>query len=90
MRKHQLGYFIEDLWTKGFRLTDEDIRFIYFGKNSTNTPDWKVVLAMKTTLRFQQELDGSFFISILELLGDEAIDTTKDALLLLKEKGLAS
>ncbi len=27
-----LAYFLEHLWSKGFKLSDEEVQFIYFGK----------------------------------------------------------
>ncbi|MBM7569876.1 DUF6123 family protein [Aquibacillus albus] len=87
--KNRLANYLEDLWTKGFKLNDDQVRFIYFGKKLTNAPDWKVILSLKTTLQFQQTFDGSFYISLLELLNQEAIYSTKEAYALLKEKGFA-
>ncbi|CDQ19553.1 hypothetical protein SAMN05192559_104220 [Halobacillus karajensis] len=66
MYRNTLAYFLEDLWSKGFKLSDEDVQFIYFGKNSANAPEWKTIVAVKMTLKVQQTFDPSFFISILE------------------------
>ncbi|SDL68108.1 DUF6123 family protein [Sediminibacillus halophilus] len=88
-KRHPLGYFIEDLWTQGFKLSDEDIHFIYLGKNTTNAPDWMTIKALKVTLQFQLHFDGSFFISVLELLAGERVKTTNQADRLLRDKGLS-
>ncbi|WP_181348357.1 DUF6123 family protein [Thalassobacillus sp. CUG 92003] len=89
IHKKSLGYYLEDLWSKGFKLSDEDVHFIYFGKYSINTPDWKVMIALKATLQFQQTFDPGFFIGILEHISHPEILTAKEAWLLLEEKGLS-
>jgi len=83
-----LGYFIEDLWTKGFRLTDKDIHFIYLGKHSTNSEDWLVILAVKATIQFQFKFEGSFYLSVLEFLSENHPATRKKAWQLLEQKGM--
>ncbi|GGC99090.1 DUF6123 family protein [Pontibacillus salipaludis] len=83
-----LGYFIEDLWSKGFRLKDKDIHFIYFGKNYTNSEDWLVIFALKITIQFQMKFDGSFFIGVLEYLQENHPRTKRDAWILIEQKGL--
>ncbi len=87
-KRNKLGYFIEDLWTQGFKLTDENIRFIYLGKNSTNAEDWKVIKALKVTLQLKVEFDGSFYLSVLELLAHSTVRDAGEANHLLREKGL--
>ncbi|WP_226034737.1 DUF6123 family protein [Aquibacillus saliphilus] len=86
-KSNRLAYYIEDLWTKGFKLTDEEVRFIYFGKNSTDAPEWKIMLALRITLRVQKSFDASFFLSLLELLNSDTIKTKKEANTALKDKG---
>ncbi|MFD1018430.1 DUF6123 family protein [Thalassobacillus hwangdonensis] len=88
-QNHTLAYFLEDMWTKGFKLSDEDVRFVYFGRNSTNAPDWKVIIALKATLQFQHTFDGSFYMSILEHLSKEGIQSRKMAWQALEKKGLS-
>ncbi|SDJ68274.1 DUF6123 family protein [Sediminibacillus albus] len=88
-KDNQLGYFIEDLWAQGFRLSDKDVRFVYLGKNSTAAPEWKVIKALKVTLQFQLHFDGSFFLSVLELLAKDSVKNRKMANAVLKEKGFA-
>ncbi|MFD2925756.1 DUF6123 family protein [Halobacillus naozhouensis] len=89
-QKESLAYYLEDLWSKGFKLSDEDVHFIYFGKNSTNVEEWKVMLALKETLKFQHTFDPSFFISVLEHLSSPAITSKKTAYVALEERGLDS
>ncbi|MBM7552519.1 DUF6123 family protein [Thalassobacillus pellis] len=86
---YTLAYYLEDLWSKGFKLSDEDVVFIYFGMNSTNAPVWKVILALKATLQFQHKFDGSFYMSVLELITREKIDTRRKAWCALETKGLS-
>ncbi|MFG6148738.1 DUF6123 family protein [Halobacillus sp. B23F22_1] len=87
---HSLAYYLEDLWSKGFKLSDENVHFIYFGKNSTNTEDWKVILALQMTLKFQKKFDPSFYISLLEHISDRSIMTKKSAYQSLEERGLSN
>ncbi|QDP40414.1 DUF6123 family protein [Radiobacillus deserti] len=84
----QLAFYLDDLWAKGFKLTDEEVTFIYFGKRSTMSEDWKVILALKTTLQNQQAFVGSYFLSLLELLKVEGITSPSGAAKLLKKKGI--
>ncbi|WP_053219458.1 DUF6123 family protein [Virgibacillus senegalensis] len=88
-KSHPLGYFIEDLWTQGFKLSDKDIHFIYLGKNTTNAPDWMTIKALKVTLQFQLHFDGSFFLSVLELLAGEQVKNNAQADRLLRQKGFS-
>ncbi|TGB04579.1 DUF6123 family protein [Halobacillus salinus] len=83
-----LAYFLEDLWSKGFKLQDEDIRFIYFGKNSTNATEWKTIIAVRVTLKYQHEFDPSFFIGVLEHIAKPSIITKRQVYRSLEERGL--
>lgn len=85
-RKHDLAYFLEDLWSRGFKLSDEDVQFIYFGKNSTNAAEWKTIIAVRTTLKAQQSFDASFFISVLELIADASITNKRRAYEVVEQK----
>ncbi|MCA0970399.1 DUF6123 family protein [Halobacillus litoralis] len=90
MKNHlPLAYFLEDLWSKGFKLQDEDVRFIYFGKNSTNATEWKTIIAVKVTLKYQHEFDPSFFIGVLEQIAKPELTTRKQVYQYLGKKGLA-
>ncbi len=84
-----LAFFLEDLWTRGFKLSDEDVRFIYFGKNSANASEWKAIIAVRTTLKYQHEFDPSFFISVLEHIAKPEIGTRKQVYKALEARGLA-
>ncbi|WP_028782984.1 DUF6123 family protein [Thalassobacillus devorans] len=88
-QQYTLAYFLEDLWAKGFKLSDEDVRFIYFGMNSTNAPVWKVIIALKATLQFQQTFDGSFYMGVLEHISTRGINSKKKAWKVLEAKGLS-
>ncbi|UOQ85840.1 DUF6123 family protein [Gracilibacillus salinarum] len=84
----QLAYFLENLWTKGFKLTDEEVHFIYFGHKYTNTSIIHAKLAISFTLQIQMTFDRSFYISLLELFELHQIETKKEAILLLKQNDL--
>ncbi|MFG6118400.1 MULTISPECIES: DUF6123 family protein [Thalassobacillus] len=88
-QQYTLAYFLEDLWAKGFKLSDEDVRFIYFGMNSTNAPVWKVIIALKATLQFQQAFDGSFYMGVLEHISRDGVTSKKKAWRVLEAKGLS-
>lgn len=68
--------FLED---KGFKFQDDVIAFVYFGKNLTNCPDNLVIVAIELTLKTQMKFDGSFYISLLELMREKGIQTKKQA-----------
>ncbi|UOQ42758.1 DUF6123 family protein [Halobacillus salinarum] len=89
MTQNSLAYFLEDLWTKGFKLSDEDVRFIYFGKYSVNAAEWKVIIAIKITLKYQHTFDPSFFISVLEHIAKPYITTKKHVFKALEYRGLS-
>lgn len=86
--RNDLGYFIEDLWAQGFRLSDENIHFIYLGKKTTKAPDWKVIIALKATIQIQKHFVGSFYLSLLELLADPRIKSRDEAAMALQQTGL--
>ncbi|WP_173916344.1 DUF6123 family protein [Halobacillus sp. Marseille-Q1614] len=85
-----LAYYLEDLWTKGFKLSDEDVHFIYFGKYSANVEEWKAILALRLTLKLQQAFDPSFYISVLEHISSKEISTKKEAYLSLEKQGISN
>ncbi|MCP3030742.1 DUF6123 family protein [Halobacillus sp. A1] len=89
-KTHSLAYYLEDLWSRGFKLSDEDVHFIYFGKNSTNVEEWKTILALKMTLKLQKKFDPSFYISVLEHISSSSITTRKQAYESLERRGLPS
>ncbi|KAB8138444.1 hypothetical protein F9U64_04640 [Gracilibacillus oryzae] len=81
-----VAYYLENLWSKGFKLTDEEVRFIYFGMKYTNTSAKQVKIALSLTLQIQLSFDGSFYISLLELFHSNHVKTMKEARKLLQEK----
>lgn len=89
-KKFSLAYDLEDLWSKGFKLSDEHVRFIYFGKNSINASEWKTIIAVRVTLTYQQSFDPSFFMSVLELITKPEIKTKRQVYACLEKKGLST
>ncbi|MDX8046167.1 DUF6123 family protein [Gracilibacillus sp. S3-1-1] len=83
-----LAYFLEHLWSKGFKLSDEEVHFVYFGHKYTNTSVKHVKLALSFTLQLQMTFDRSFYISLLELFNRHNIEDKKEAILLLEQNGL--
>jgi len=85
---HSLADYLEELWDKGFKLTDAQVRFIYFAKKYTNSSEWLASVALENTLKLQFSFSGSFYIRILEVLNEHRAKTKKDVELILKEKGI--
>ncbi|MBU5594199.1 hypothetical protein KQI76_03395 [Amphibacillus sp. MSJ-3] len=83
-----LADYLERLWSKGFKLSDEQVRFIYFGKKYTNANDQMAQIALETTLRLQFQFDGSFYIGLLELLKEYQVENIKEAKELFIQKGI--
>jgi hypothetical protein len=84
--KNQLEEFLANLKAKGFQLQEDAIGFIYFGKHFTNAPDDIIIAAIELTLKAQKEFDGSFYISILETLTTQKVQTREDAFRIINEK----
>lgn len=84
---HSLADFLEYLWDRGFKLTDEQVRFIYFAKKYTNSSEWLSSIALEAMLKLQFKFNRSFYISLLELLNEHGIRSKKELKLLLIEKG---
>ncbi|MDG5470594.1 DUF6123 family protein [Jeotgalibacillus sp. ET6] len=61
-----LENFLADLHTKGFKLDDDAIKFIYFGKKYTDAADSNVQAAIEVTLKLQHRFDSGFYMSVLE------------------------
>lgn len=80
--------YLHQLQGKGFKLPEDAIGFIYFGKHYTNASDEIINTAIELTLKAQKGFDGSFYISLLETLTANDIKTRKDALQFVKEKEL--
>jgi len=71
--------YIEQLESKGFQLGEDGKGFISFGKEMTNAPDELVNAAIELTLKAQITFDGSFFISLLETMMNQQINSRKEA-----------
>ncbi|GAB2574846.1 DUF6123 family protein [Gracilibacillus alcaliphilus] len=84
----RLAYFLEHLWSKGFKLTDDEVQFIYFGHKYTNATVDHVKLAVMFTLQLQLSFNRSFYISLLELFYQHEVVHEEQALSLLRQKGL--
>ncbi|RFU65483.1 DUF6123 family protein [Peribacillus glennii] len=80
--------YVAFLESKGFSFGEDAIGFIYFGKQYTNASDFLVNVAIEMTLKAQKDFDGSFYISLLEALKQNKVNTRTDAELFAKERGL--
>ena len=80
--------YLHDLQGKGFHFQEDAIGFIYFGKHYTNASDEIINTAIELTLKAQKSFDGSFYLSLLETLTTNKINTRDAALLYVKEKQL--
>jgi hypothetical protein len=76
------------LRTKGFRIREDAVGFIYFGKNYTNASDELANTAIELTLKAQKEFDGSFYVSLLETLTANNIKTRHEAIKFVKKNQL--
>lgn len=82
--------YIQFLHGKGFQLQEDAIGFIQFGKQYTNASDELTNTAIELTLKAQKKFDGSFYISLLEMLVSNQIKTRSEAIQYVKEKELIS
>ncbi|MBK5442291.1 DUF6123 family protein [Peribacillus butanolivorans] len=80
--------YVSFLEGKGFTFGNDAIGFIYFGKRYTNASDILVNVAIELTLKVQKNFDGSFYISFLENLKQNGIETRSAALSFAKKQGL--
>ncbi|MFC0271678.1 DUF6123 family protein [Metabacillus herbersteinensis] len=80
--------YIQYLNEKGFSFGEDALGFIHFGQNYTDAKDALVIASIELTLKIQKEFDGSFFISILEMLKKEGIETSQGAYQHLKKINL--
>lgn len=69
----KVAYFLEHLWTKGFKLDDEEVNFIFFGMKYTNTSAKQVIVAISLTLQVQIEFNRSYYVRLLELFHENNI-----------------
>ncbi|MEW9109452.1 DUF6123 family protein [Cytobacillus gottheilii] len=80
--------YVRFLESKGFQLKEDAIGFIYFGKHYTNAGDELVNAALELTLKIQKSFDGSFYMSLLEMLTTHGIKNRQEAIQFVKEKHL--
>ena len=78
------------LQSKGFQFQDDAIGFIYFGKHYTNASDELTNTAIELTLKAQKKFDGSFYVSLLEMLVANKIKTRLEAIQFVKDKEILS
>jgi hypothetical protein len=82
--------YLHDLKGKGFQLQEDAIGFIYFGKHYTNASDEIIITAIEVTLKAQKTFDGSFYMSLLETLKANQLQTKKAALKFIKDHELVA
>ena len=80
--------YISYLKSKGFVFREDALGFIEFGKHYTGSSDHLVNIAIEITLKAQKEFDGSFFMSFLELIKKEEVETKKHAYKVAEEKNI--
>jgi len=83
-----LDEYIAFLQSKGFCLRDDALGFIQFGKQYAGAEDFLAIIALEMTIKVQREFDGSFYISLLEQLQQHNVQTHKQAVAFMQEKGL--
>lgn len=84
----KLEEYINFLQVKGFKFQEDALGFIYFGKQYANASDEQAIAAIELTLKAQKQFEGSFYISLLETLTANKIETREDALLFVKKNDL--
>ncbi|WP_066294709.1 DUF6123 family protein [Bacillus sp. FJAT-29937] len=82
--------YISFLQSKGFQFQEDAVGFIYFGKHYTNASDELTNTAIELTLKAQKTFDGSFYVSLLEMLISNKINTRLEAIQFVKDKELIS
>lgn len=80
--------YLSFLQSKGFQFQENAVGFIYFGKHYTNASDELTNAAIELTLKAQKSFDGSFYVSLLEMLISNKIKTRLEAFQFVKEKEL--
>lgn len=83
-----LGDYLQLLESKGFQFGEDAIGFIYFGKQYTNAADELARTALELTLKAQKTFDGSFYVSLLELLTSNQISSRTEAIKYIKEHNI--
>lgn len=82
--------YLQLLISKGFQFGEDAVGFIYFGKQYTNASDELARTALELTLKVQKTFDGSFYVSLLELLTSNKIATRTEAIKFIKEQNILS
>lgn len=80
--------YLELLISKGFQFGEDAVGFIYFGKQYTSASDELARTAIELTLKAQKSFDGSFYVSLLELLTSNKITSRPEALRFIKENNI--
>ncbi|MCA1039885.1 DUF6123 family protein [Bacillus infantis] len=80
--------YLNHLESKGFQFREDAKGFVYFGKQYTNASDELANAAIEITLKAQKAFDGSFYVSLLEMLIANGITTRKEALHFIKQREL--
>lgn len=80
--------YLLNLRDKGFQLREDAIGFIYFGKQYTNASDELTNTAIELTLKAQKTFDGSFYVSLLEMLTSNKIQSRVEAIKFVKDQKL--
>jgi hypothetical protein len=80
--------YLHFLQGKGFQFQEDAIGFIYFGKHYTNATDEQMISAIELTLKAQKQFEGSFYVSLLEMLTANQVQTRKDAIQFVKKNEL--
>ena len=83
------GEYIAFLQSKGFKLGEDAIAFIFFGKKFTKASDKLVIWALEWTLKMKQTFDGSFYLLLLERLVEENIEDKRGLLTFMKNNGFS-
>jgi Family of unknown function (DUF6123) len=83
MEENIIEEYVALLASKGFRLSDGDLHFIYFGRHYTEATESQVKIALEVTLIKQLSFDGSYFIALLESFVKENVSSKKQAYALL-------
>lgn len=86
--KLSVGEYIQYLHSKGFRLKEDSICFIFFGMDYVDADENLVKTAIEITLKVQKQFDGSFYLSLLETLKNENIENREQVYNFVKEKHL--
>jgi hypothetical protein len=83
-----LDDYLQLLGSKGFQFGEDAIGFIYFGKQYTNASDELARTAIELTLKAQKTFDGSFYVSLLELLISNKITSRAEAIKFVKDQDI--